>query len=143
MVAVCLLHADLCADHERTVAATLEADGWDVTCSVDVSPQIREYERAVTTVVNAYLRPACRAYLRGLADVADEVLVMTSGGGLVPIAQGADLPAALLLSGPAGGVRAASAIAVGLRLPGRHQLRHGWHQHRCLPRPRRRAGAGR
>ena len=111
VVAVCLLHADLRADHERAVAAALEADGWDVTCSVDVSPQMREYERAVTTVVNAYLRPACRAYLRGLADVADEVLVMTSGGGLVPIAQGADLPAALLLSGPAGGVRAASAIA--------------------------------
>ena len=117
VMAVCLLHADLCADHERAVAAALEADGWDVTCSVDVSPQMREYERAVTTVVNAYLRPACRAYLRGLADLAGEVLVMTSGGGLVPIAQGADLPAALLLSGPAGGVRAASAIAAACGYP--------------------------
>jgi N-methylhydantoinase A/oxoprolinase/acetone carboxylase beta subunit len=72
---------------------------------------MREYERTVTTVVNAYLRPRCRDYLDGLERVADEVLVMTSAGGLVPIARGADVPASLLLSGPAGGVRAAAAIA--------------------------------
>ena len=41
--------------------------GYDVTCSYEVSPEFREYERTVTTVVNAYLRPACRAYLGGLA----------------------------------------------------------------------------
>ena len=49
-----------------------------------VSPEFREYERTVTTVVNAYLRPACRAYLRGLTELAAEVFVMTSAGGLVP-----------------------------------------------------------
>ncbi len=59
--------------------------GLDVTCSHEVSPQFREYERTVTTAVNAYLRPACRSYLNGLAGVADEVLVMTSAGGLVPV----------------------------------------------------------
>lgn len=117
VVAVCLLHADLSDVHERAVAAALAADGWDVTRSADVSPQMREYERAVTTVVNAYLRPSCRTYLRGLATVAEEVLVMTSAGGLVPIAHGADVPAALLLSGPAGGVRAASAIAAACGFP--------------------------
>src|SRR5215210_2931936 len=59
-VAVCLLHADLNPSHERAVAAALK--GRDVSCSVDVSPEFREYERTVTTVVNAYLRPRCRGY---------------------------------------------------------------------------------
>jgi N-methylhydantoinase A/oxoprolinase/acetone carboxylase beta subunit len=112
-VAVCLLHADLNPDHERAVAAALIGSGFDVTCSHEVSPEFREYERTLTTVVNAYLRPVCRAYLAGLADLADEVLVMTSAGGLMPVSAGADRPAALLLSGPAGGVRAgADAAAV-------------------------------
>jgi N-methylhydantoinase A/oxoprolinase/acetone carboxylase beta subunit len=110
-VAVCLLHADLNPAHEQAVAARLSGSGLDLSCSHDVSPEFREYERTVTTVVNAYLRPACRAYLRGLADVAEEVLVMTSAGGLIPAGDAADLPVALLLSGPAGGVIAGSAAA--------------------------------
>ena len=111
-VAVALLHADLSPAHERIVADALRARGHDVTCSHEVSPELREYERTSTTVVNAYLRPVCRAYLRGLADVADLVSVMTSAGGLVPAAEAAEVPARLLLSGPAGGVRAAAAVAV-------------------------------
>ncbi|HEX6569254.1 MAG TPA: hydantoinase/oxoprolinase family protein [Acidimicrobiales bacterium] len=111
-VAVCLLHADLAPGHEQAVADVLRARGLDVTCSHEVSPEMREVERAVTTVINAALRPRCRAYLRGIADAADEVLVMTSSGGLVPAGEAAELPAALLLSGPAGGVRAGAAAAV-------------------------------
>jgi N-methylhydantoinase A/oxoprolinase/acetone carboxylase beta subunit len=76
-----------------------------------VSPEFREYERTVTTVVNAYLRPVCRAYLRGLQASATDVLVMTSAGGLVPAIDAAERPAALLLSGPAGGVAGAAAVA--------------------------------
>ena len=116
-VAVCLLHADLNPSHERAVAAALEDAGIDVSCSCDVSPEFREYERTVTTVVNAYLRPVCRPYLERLDGLADEVLVMTSGGGLVPAAEGARLPAALLLSGPAGGVRAGAALAAACGYP--------------------------
>jgi N-methylhydantoinase A/oxoprolinase/acetone carboxylase beta subunit len=116
-VAVCLLHADLEPGHERAVAAVLRARGHDVSCSHEVSPEMREVERTVTTVVNASLRPRCRAYLRGVADVADEVLVMTSSGGLVPAGEAAELPAALLLSGPAGGVRAGAAAAVANGFP--------------------------
>ena len=93
------------------MAAHLRALGHDVTCSHEVSPEFREYERTVTTVVNAYLRPACRSYLQGLAGLAPAVSVMTSAGGLVDLAFAADRPAALLLSGPAAGVRAAAAIA--------------------------------
>jgi N-methylhydantoinase A/oxoprolinase/acetone carboxylase beta subunit len=110
-VAVCLLHADLDPSHERAVAAELAARGYDVSCSHVVSPQFREYERTVTTVVNAYLRPRCRSYLRGLAPLAGEVLVMTSAGGLVPVDAAAEMPARLLLSGPAGGVRAGAEVA--------------------------------
>jgi N-methylhydantoinase A/oxoprolinase/acetone carboxylase beta subunit len=94
------------------VAGDLRAAGWDVSASHEVSPEPREYERTVTTVVNAFLRPVCRPYLRGLADAAVEVTVMTSGGGLVDLETAGELPVALLLSGPAAGVRAAAAVAV-------------------------------
>jgi N-methylhydantoinase A/oxoprolinase/acetone carboxylase beta subunit len=116
-VAVCLLHADLDAGHEQQVAKELVARGLDVTCSHEVSPEFREYERIVTTVANALLRPVCREYLRGLEGLAREVLVMTSAGGLVPVAEAAERPAALLLSGPAGGMRAAAAIAAACGYP--------------------------
>jgi N-methylhydantoinase A/oxoprolinase/acetone carboxylase beta subunit len=112
-VAVCLLHADLDSTHERAVAAVLRERGLDVTCSHEVSPEFREYERTVTTVVNAYLRPVCRAYLQQLRPLAAQVRVMTSAGGLVGLDVGAERPAALLLSGPAAGVRAAAAAAAG------------------------------
>jgi len=110
-VAVCLLHADLNPAHEQAVAGELSRRGLDVTRSSEVAPEFREYERMVTTVVNAYLRPACRPYVRRLGELAGEVLVMTSAGGLVPAEEAAEMPVALLLSGPAGGVRAAAAVA--------------------------------
>jgi N-methylhydantoinase A/oxoprolinase/acetone carboxylase beta subunit len=116
-VAVCLLHADLNPDHEEAVAVALRGRGVDVTCSYQVSPEMREYERTVTTVINASLRPRIRDYLRRLTDLADEVLVMTSAGGLLPAVEAADLPAALLLSGPAGGVRAGAAVAAANGFP--------------------------
>ncbi len=117
-VAVCLLHADLDPDHERAVAAVLRARGiTEVVCSHEVSPEFREYERIVTTVADAALRPVCAEYLRSLASLADAVLVMTSAGGLVPLADAAEHPAHLLLSGPAAGVRAAAAIAVACGMP--------------------------
>ena len=116
-VAVCLLHADLDPLHERALAAELAARGWDVSTSSEVSPQFREYERTVTTVINAALRPRCRAYLHRLAGLAGDVLVMTSAGGLAALDQAAELPASLLLSGPAGGVAAAAAAAVANGFP--------------------------
>jgi N-methylhydantoinase A/oxoprolinase/acetone carboxylase beta subunit len=108
-IAVCLLHADLNGEHERAVAAALDAA--HVVCSHDTSPEFREYERMVTTVVEAYLAPVCAPYLTRVASFAPEALVMTSAGGLVPALDAARMAAALLLSGPAGGVRAAAAIA--------------------------------
>ena len=115
--AVVLLHADRNAGHEEKVAAHLRAAGIDVTTSAEVSPEFREYERTVTTAANAYLRPACRSYLLGLDGLAGEVLVMTSAGGLIPAADAAERPVAILLSGPAGGVLAASAAAAAAGYP--------------------------
>jgi N-methylhydantoinase A/oxoprolinase/acetone carboxylase beta subunit len=111
-IAVCLLHADLDATHERLVADALRAARSElVVCSHEVSPEFREYERMVTTVTEAYLEPVCAPYLEQLAGFAPEVLAMTSAGSLVPVAESARAAAALLLSGPAGGVRAAAEIA--------------------------------
>ncbi len=110
-VAICLLHADRWPAHEEAVVAALEAVGHDAVASHDISPEHREYERLVTTVVNAYVRPACSTYLARLAGVAPTVLVMTSAGGLVPLTRAADRPVSLLLSGPAAGVSAAAAVA--------------------------------
>ena len=111
-IAVCLLHADLDPRHEREVGDALRAARSElVVCSHEVSPEFREYERMVTTVVEAYLEPVCTPYLMHLATLATEALVMTSAGGLVPVTGGARAAASLLLSGPAGGVRAAAEIA--------------------------------
>ena len=110
-MAVCFLHADRWPDHEDLVARELARRGIDVVTSHDVSPEHREYERLVTTVVNAYVKPSCRTYLGRLRELAPDVLVMTSAGGLVPLAQATERPASLLLSGPAAGVRAAAAVA--------------------------------
>lgn len=110
-VAVSLLHADLDAVHERAVAAALAGAPVEVRCSHEVAPEFREYERTVTTVVDAALGPLCSRYLGAIGALATEVQVMTSAGGLVPAARAATRPASLLLSGPAAGVRAAAAVA--------------------------------
>lgn len=116
-VAVALLHSDLYPDHERQLVAALRESGFVVCASHEVSPEFREYERTVTTVMNTSLQPVCGPYLRSLADAADDVTVMSSSGGRVSIETAAHLPAALLLSGPAGGVAAAAGVAVACGFP--------------------------
>jgi N-methylhydantoinase A/oxoprolinase/acetone carboxylase beta subunit len=116
-IAVCLLHSDLDDAQERELTARLAPLGLPVWRSSEVSPEFREYERTVTTVVSAHLGPTCRDYLARLATAADEVLVMTSAGGLVPVDQAAAKPATLLLSGPAGGVQAGATAAMAAGFP--------------------------
>jgi N-methylhydantoinase A/oxoprolinase/acetone carboxylase beta subunit len=111
-LALCLLHSDLDDSHERDLAARLSPLSLPVWRSSDVSPEFREYERTVTTVVSAHLGPICRDYLVRLATMSESVLVMTSAGGLVQVDLAAAKPATLLLSGPAGGVRAGAAAAL-------------------------------
>ncbi|HSC91870.1 MAG TPA: hydantoinase/oxoprolinase family protein [Gaiellaceae bacterium] len=117
-VAVCLLHADRFPAHERAVAAELRRrhPALHVVASHEAAPELREYERASTTAVDAYLGPRLARYLRAVAEGARETglpepLVMRSSGGLVPVADAAAHAAWALLSGPAAGAVGASLVA--------------------------------
>jgi N-methylhydantoinase A len=117
-IAVCLLFAFRDASHEREVAAELRRRHPDahVVASHEVAPELREYERASTTVVDAYLGPVLGRYLRALADSCRGAglpapLVMRSSGGLATLDEAAEHAAFALLSGPAAGVVGAARIA--------------------------------
>jgi N-methylhydantoinase A/oxoprolinase/acetone carboxylase beta subunit len=119
-VAVCLLHSYADPSHEGRVAELLRAelDGVFVVASHELAAEYREYERASTTSMDAYLGPLVGRYLRSLGRQArarrlPAPLVMQSSGGLAAIADGAAHPARLLLSGPAGGV--AAVVGLGVR----------------------------
>ena len=113
-VAVCYLHSYRNARHEvetgRLVAKRLP-DAY-VSLSSEVLPQIKEYERVWTTVVNAYVGPGLARYLASLATrlraagYRGDVLIMQSHGGVAPMKESARLAAGAVLSGPAGGVAA-------------------------------------
>ncbi len=111
-VAVCYLHAYRDDRHEQATAEALRAamPGAYVSLSSEVFPQIKEYERVCTTVVNAYVGPALERYLGRLATRLREagfggpVLIIQSHGGVATIADAIRLAAAAVLSGPAGGV---------------------------------------
>ena len=125
-VAICLLHSYANPDHERRVKEiVLDALGNDVfvTCSFEILPEIREYERTSTTVVNAYLGPVMNRYLQTLMQrlstlgIGKSLHVMTSGGGQMSIRAAMSKPAYLVESGPAAGVIAAARAASELQLP--------------------------
>jgi N-methylhydantoinase A len=111
-VAVCYLHAYRDPSHERATKAAIAArlPGVYVSLSAEVLPQIKEYERVSTTVVNAYVGPALSGYLarleRSLAEAGyrGPTLIIQSHGGVAPIAESGRLAAGAVLSGPAGGV---------------------------------------
>jgi len=113
-VAVCYLHAYRNPRHERLTARAVarRLRGAYVSLSSVVLPQIKEYERIWTTVVNAYVGPALARYLTALrARLAargyrGDVLIMQSHGGVAPIRESARLAAGAVLSGPAGGIAA-------------------------------------
>ena len=117
-VAVCLLFSFRDPDHERAVAAELRRrlPGVRVVASHEVSPEFREYERASTTAVDAYLGPVVAGYLEGLGEGAaaaglPEPLVMRSSGGVASLEEAAAHPAVALLSGPAAGTVGAALLA--------------------------------
>jgi N-methylhydantoinase A/oxoprolinase/acetone carboxylase beta subunit len=119
-VAVCLLHSYADPRHEQRVTAALRRELPDafVVASHEIAAEYREYERASTVSVDAYLGPPAARYLRRLGEgLAErwlpEPLLMQSSGGLCSLDEAAAHPARLLLSGPAGGV--AAVIAGGAR----------------------------
>ena len=111
-VAVCYLHAWRDAQHERATAEaiTTAMPGAYISLSADVFPQIKEFDRVSTTVVNAYVGPKLSSYLYQLArrlldaGYAGPVLIIQSHGGVTPVADAARMAAGGVLSGPAGGV---------------------------------------
>ena len=111
-IAVCYLHAYKESKHEKETRSRIESKlpGVSVSLSSEVFPEIKEYERVSTTVVNAYVRPVVEKYLRKLGDRLSEtgymgpVLIILSHGGVAPIDEAVRLAAGTVLSGPAGGV---------------------------------------
>ena len=106
-IAICLLHSYANPAHEVAVAEELRAafPGIPISLSSEVLPLFREYERAVTTTLNAYVRPVMSRYLSELSRrLATKLLIMQSDGGTVSADQAGKLPVRTLLSGPAGGV---------------------------------------
>jgi len=114
-VAVCLLHSYLDATHERELGRVLaeELPGIPVTLSCEVAPEIREYERANTACVNAYVMPLMDRYLARLeAELRRRGLegplhLMLSAGGIATVRHARANPVQLIESGPAAGAMAA------------------------------------
>ncbi len=114
-IAVCLLFSFLRPEHEQRVRAIIAQEMPDcaVSLSSEILPQIREYYRLSTTVVNAYLQPILARYIGNLearltnAGIStQQKYVMQSNGGMANFAASAEKAVATVLSGPAGGVTA-------------------------------------
>jgi len=118
-VGVCLLHSYANAAHERRVAAIIAEEYPDCTISLscDVLPEYREYERAVTTLVDAFVKPHMGRYLERIRDELGPqlsqrpFLVMQSSGGVASPDQVMRKPITTALSGPAAGALGSAVIA--------------------------------
>jgi N-methylhydantoinase A len=121
-VAIALIHAYANPAHERRVAEIVgEAlPQAFVTCSSDILPEIREYERTSTTVINAYLGPILKRYFASLerylaaVGVSAPIEIMKSDGAVMSLRLAAERPAYIVESGPAAGVIGAAKLAAGL-----------------------------
>lgn len=124
-VAVCFLHSYLNPAHELAAVERLarELPEVSVSRSSDVLPQIKEYERVSTTIVNAYVRPLVRHYLANLeqrlgeAGFKGSLFIILSHGGMAPAEEASRLAAGTVLSGPAGGISGARRCADLLGIP--------------------------
>jgi N-methylhydantoinase A len=124
-IAICLLNSFNNPVHEEMLKRTIQRLAPDlVVCtSFEVLPEIKEYERTSTTVINAFLKPVVSQYLRRLRTQLDRaqinvpLLLMQSNGGLTTDRAAAELPIHIVESGPAGGVVGAQALAESMGLP--------------------------
>ena len=124
-VAVCLLHSYANPDHEQYVAQAVRERAPDVilTLSSDLLPEMKEYERTSTTVINSYVRPVVETYLglliQGLSDMGITVplAVMQSNGGLATSGIAMERPVYCIESGPAAGVVGAFHLGRRLDMP--------------------------
>jgi len=113
-LAICFLHSYANPAHERAIGAAVAERFQDLSISLssDVSPEIREYLRASTTVANAYIRPLAEVYLERLENalrgegIPGGLFLMLSNGGLTHVSEAKRVPVQLLESGPAAGALA-------------------------------------
>jgi N-methylhydantoinase A len=116
-VAVSLLFSFANAANEKSVAAALAKLGLPVSLSHEILPEFREYERSSTVLVNAYLAPKMSKYLDHLSSALHSACagaklhVMQSSGGIISASVASREPVRTILSGPAGGVVGACALA--------------------------------
>ena len=120
-IAVCTLFSFANAENERAIGRVLEELGLPLSLSSVILPEFREYERASTVALNAYLQPAMQGYLHRLdrrvrqggtaAGQRSRVFVMQSSGGITSLEAASQQPVRTILSGPAGGVVGAMAMA--------------------------------
>jgi N-methylhydantoinase A len=124
-VAICLLNSFANPRHELMLKEIVErkAPGLKLSVSYEVLPEIKEYERTSTTVINAYVMPIVASYLRALrrgldkAGIPARLLLMQSNGGLTSDQAAAERPMNIIESGPAGGVVGAQALAKAKAVP--------------------------
>jgi N-methylhydantoinase A len=115
-IALSLLFSFANPENEKAVAAALAGLDLPLSISHQILPEFREYERANTVLVNAYLQPVMQSYLQKLRQRAGSgkkahIFVMQSSGGITALATAAEQPVRTVLSGPAGGIVGAAAVA--------------------------------
>lgn len=118
-VAICLLHSYANPAHEQAVAAAVRdaLPGIAISVSSEILPEIKEYPRTSTTVINAYVQPIVRAYITALdarlreLGIEAPLQLMQSNGGLASASFAAESPAHIIESGPAAGVVGGAALA--------------------------------
>ncbi len=124
-LAVCFLFSYLNPSHERRVSEIVHQRYPELftSLSYDVIPQIKEFDRLSTTVINSYVGPVFSRYLANLGQRFEaypqmrDVLIMQSNGGVAPIDDSSRMAVRAILSGPAGGVSAAAYIGQLLNEP--------------------------
>ena len=118
-ITISLLHSYANPVHEKRLKALVEEIGPEVPVSLssEILPEFREYERTLVTVMNAYVGPSMRRYLRNLEDklqsvqFSPHVHIVRSDGGLMSVARASESPVHTMMSGPAGGVSGAAFLA--------------------------------
>lgn len=123
-VAVCLLHAYQNADHEKRIREIVDEIAaaanvpLAVSLSSDLCPEMREYYRTSTTVINALVVPVVAGYIERIRErmqdkqVSTELHLMTSAGGMITASEACVAPVQLIESGPAAGVTAAAKLGI-------------------------------
>jgi N-methylhydantoinase A len=114
-IAVSLLFSFANPEHESAIASALKTVKLPISLSHHVLPEFREYERAATVTLNAYLMPRLASYIgglqRSLAHRGAQLSIMQSSGGILSAQAAAREPVRTILSGPAGGVTGALSVA--------------------------------